>query len=47
MNNSYKELKEKLRKWFYYINHAKYKHYFDEWYENLTEGQLSWLSAHF
>ena len=40
-------LKEKVKKWFYYINHAKYKHYFDEWYENLTEQQLNWFKNHF
>ena len=40
-------LKEKVKKWFYFINHAKYKHYFDEWYENLTEQQLNWFKNHF
>jgi hypothetical protein len=40
-------LKEKLRIWFKFVNHTKYQRYFEEWYNNLTEGQLSWLSAHF
>jgi len=40
-------MKEKLKDWWRKINHAKYQHYFEEWYSNLTEGQLSWLSAHF
>ena len=47
VKNLDESLKDKLRKWFYYVNHAKYRHYFEEWYENLTEGQLSWLSCHF
>ena len=42
-----KDLKEKVKEWFYFINHAKYKHYFDEWYENLTEQQLNWFKNHF
>ena len=42
-----KDLKEKVKKWFYFINHAKYKHYFDEWYNNLTEQQLNWFKIHF
>lgn len=40
-------MKEKLRQWFYQINHAKYKHYFEEWYSNLTPQQLRWYEKIF
>lgn len=40
-------LKEKLQIWFKNINHTKYQRYFEEWYNNLTENQLSWFSTHF
>ena len=44
MNNT---IKENLRKWFYQINHAKYKHYFEEWYSNLIPQQLRWYEKIF
>ena len=44
---NYLALKEKLRIWFKNINHTKYQRYFEEWYNNLTENQLSWFSTHF
>ena len=31
------DLKEYIRKDFYWSNLAKYRKYFEEWYENLTE----------
>ena len=34
------DLKEYIRKDFYWNNLAKYRKYFEEWYENLTETQL-------
>ena len=34
------DLKEYIRKDFYWFNLAKYRKYFEEWYENLTETQL-------
>ena len=34
------DLKEYIRKDFYWSNLAKYRKYFEEWYENLTETQL-------
>ena len=34
------DLKEYIRKDFYWSNLAKYRKYFKEWYENLTETQL-------
>ncbi len=35
-----KELLEWLRFRFYRDNHVKYRKYFDEWVENVTEDQL-------
>ena len=40
-------MKDKLRQWFYSINHAKYRHYFEEWYNNLTPQQLRWYEKVF
>lgn len=37
MNN---ELYEWLRKEFYYSNHAKYRHLFEEWVRNITQSQI-------
>lgn len=34
------DLKEYIEKDFYRSNIAKYRKYFEEWYENLTEIQL-------
>ena len=34
------DLKEYIRKDFYWSNLTKYRKYFEEWYENLTETQL-------
>ncbi len=34
------DLKEYIRKDFYWPNLAKYRKYFEEWYKNLTETQL-------
>lgn len=38
-------MKDKLRQWFYQINHAK--HYFEEWYSNLTPQQIRWYEKVF
>ena len=35
-----KNLKEYIRKDFYFSNIDKYRMYFDEWYSNLTDIQL-------
>ena len=37
MNN---KLYEWLRKEFYYSNHAKYRHLFEEWVRNITPSQI-------
>lgn len=35
-----KELMDWLEKRWRYDNHAKYRHLFSEWIENITEGQV-------
>lgn len=39
-----KELFNWLQQRFYRDNHAKYKHYFDEWVKNITETQINGFS---
>lgn len=34
------KLYEWLRKEFYYSNHAKYRHLFEEWMRNITQAQI-------
>lgn len=41
MNN---KLYEWLRKEFYYSNHAKYRHLFEEWVKNITSSQIDGFS---
>lgn len=44
MNNT---TKENLRKWFYQINRKQYHKYFEEWFNNLTIGQIKWFEKIF
>lgn len=34
------KLKEWLRKEWYYSSHVKYRRYFEEWWENITDNQI-------
>ena len=38
------ELKTWLRDCWRFDNHAKYQHYFEAWFENLTESQIHYFS---
>lgn len=38
------ELYEWLRKEFYYCNHNKYRHLFEEWVKNITPDQIEGFS---
>ena len=38
------KLYEQLRKEFYYSNHAKYRHLFEEWVKNITSSQIDGFS---
>ena len=40
MKQEDKSLKEYIRRDFYSSNIDKYRKYFDEWYDNLTDNQL-------
>ena len=40
-------IKEKLKQWFFNVNHVKYRKYFEEWYSNLTQQQLDWYNKVF
>jgi len=37
------EMKEYLRKRFYYNNHPKYRKYFDEWLSGICESQIMYF----
>lgn len=38
----YNNLKEYIRRDFYFSNHVKYRKYFEEWFSNLTDIQIEY-----
>jgi hypothetical protein len=40
------DLKEYLKKEWKYCNHTKYQHYFEDWFNKLTETQLLYFKCY-